>query len=752
MLKQYVVLAHGPQRRNFTMEKLMTIEQALPGCLLASPVDMPTFPSRHLMLKTNTVSDKPIFFSLSDTSSTLSSGQIGAGNSHRSFFPADQRDPVTLEFVTEPPAMVSITFRLDIVAQQSNKRAAERDRMFDHRELEEAYRNHFAEVAHTSQEMKVFHFQGNLLKLNIDAVNVKGDQDGVSGVLVATPRAGMATATRLVFISDNPKIILTNAPQREAFDSKVSMTGYNLGIGGLDDILDTIRRHALTTRMLPTSVIKKFGIQHSRGIILHGPPGTGKTLIARVISQYIKAHDVKIVNGPDLLSKYVGESEKNVRQLFEPAIEDQKTYGEDARLHVVIFDEFDALAKSRSSGSSDSTGVGANIVNQLLTMLDGVGQLNNILIIAMTNRIDLLDTAMLRPGRFDIQVEIPLPDEAGRMEILRIHLRPYVESGGLAPDVDIARLAALTENFSGAELASLVRRGFTNASERLFTPASEEGGAAVFDPASLDGFAITQADLLRGLAGIASTFGRDDRLQLYRTPGFVDLPLGDGTFFGEHFAQRIRRLLGTPGGATVPLLLHGDAEGVGCTTTAVHHALQSAVKFVRIIDPTSPTLQNTSEKLAAITNTLLDAYRSPVSIVIISKLELLLEYSRPEGCAPVYSNPVLVRLRSAMRAVPPNGHKVMLLCTSNDGDFLRTMKLREAFREAFCVPRVSRALLEDRSRFERLFEGYLGGVPSDQRSKVHHAVVEASERARSDSISMMYLVEMISEFRLADQE
>lgn len=154
--------------------------------------------------------------------------------------------------------------------------------------------------------------------------------------------------------------------------------------------------------------------------MLFGPPGTGKTLIARQIGQMLNAKEPKIVNGPEILNKFVGASEENIRKLFKDAEVEYKARGDDSELHIIIFDEIDAICKQRGS-KNDGTGVGDSIVNQLLSKLDGVEQLNNILVIGMTNRLDMIDEALIRPGRLEVHMEIGLPDEKGRLQIFKIH-------------------------------------------------------------------------------------------------------------------------------------------------------------------------------------------------------------------------------------------------------------------------------------------------------------------------------------------
>nr|GMC55521.1 Vesicle-fusing ATPase [Ipomoea batatas] len=148
------------------------------------------------------------------------------------------------------------------------------------------------------------------------------------------------------------------------------------------------------------------------------------------------------LEGPEVLSKFVGETEKNVRDLFADAEQDQRTKGDQSELHVIIFYEIDAICKSRGS-TRDGTGVHDSIVNQLLTKIDGVESLNNVLLIGMTNRKDLIDEALLRPGRLEVQVEINLPDENGRFQILQIHTNKMKENSFLAPDVNLPELGML---------------------------------------------------------------------------------------------------------------------------------------------------------------------------------------------------------------------------------------------------------------------------------------------------------------------
>jgi len=174
-----------------------------------------------------------------------------------------------------------------------------------------------------------------------------------------------------------------------------------MGIGGLDKEFNAIFRRAFASRVFPPELVEQLGCKHVKGILLYGPPGTGKTLMARQIGKMLNAKEPKIVNGPEILDKYVGQSEANIRLLFADAEEEEKKLGPNSGLHIIIFDEIDAICKSRGSVGG-GTGVHDTVVNQLLSKIDGVEQLNNILVIGMTNRRDMIDEALLRPGRMEV--------------------------------------------------------------------------------------------------------------------------------------------------------------------------------------------------------------------------------------------------------------------------------------------------------------------------------------------------------------
>lgn len=233
-----------------------------------------------------------------------------------------------------------------------------------------------------------------------------------------------------------------------------------LGIGGLDNQFNEIIKRIFTTR-IAKEFTKDLNISHVKGLVLYGPAGCGKTLIARKLSEIVNSKKVKIVNGPELLDSYIGNSEKNVRELFADAKYDYELYGQDAELHTIIIDEMDSLFRRR--GSSNNT-TSDNIVNQFLTELDGVNEIKNILVIGMTNRIDLIDPAVMRTGRLEVKLEIKLPDEKGREEILRIKIDNLIKTNKIEQNAIeyIPELAKKTVGFSGSDLEGLIKDAISN--------------------------------------------------------------------------------------------------------------------------------------------------------------------------------------------------------------------------------------------------------------------------------------------------
>ncbi len=213
-------------------------------------------------------------------------------------------------------------------------------------------------------------------------------------------------------------------------------------IGGLENVKQQLRE-AVEWPMKNPKVFEEMGIEPPKGILLFGPPGTGKTLLAKAVATESGANFIA-VRGPEILSKWVGESEKAIRQIFRRARQVAPA--------IIFFDEIDSIAPARGY-RHDTSGVTDRIVNQLLTELDGIEPLRRVVVIAATNRPDIVDPALLRPGRFDRLIYVPPPDFKARLEIFKVHTRKMP----LADDVNLEELAKMTEGYTGADIAAVCR-------------------------------------------------------------------------------------------------------------------------------------------------------------------------------------------------------------------------------------------------------------------------------------------------------
>ena len=251
-------------------------------------------------------------------------------------------------------------------------------------------------------------------------------------------------------------------------------------VGGLDKLKEELRE-AIEWPLKHKEAFEYAKVKPPKGVLLHGPPGTGKTLIAKAVAKTTESNFISI-KGPELLSKWVGESEKGVREIFRKA--------RMAAPCIIFFDEIDALVPKRGSGGSDSH-VTENVVSQILTEIDGLEELNNVLIIGATNRLDIVDPALLRPGRFDRIIEVPNPDVVGIEMIFKIHTKDRP----LAKDTDLKKLAEESKGFSGAEIEDVCNRAALSGVKR-FVENKEK------DVKSIE---ITQKDLDDAIAEIKKT-------------------------------------------------------------------------------------------------------------------------------------------------------------------------------------------------------------------------------------------------------
>lgn len=348
----------------------------------------------------------------------------------------------------------------------------------------------------------------------------------------------------------------------EDADDIVGSVSYD-DIGGLDSELKDIRQMVELPLQEP-EVFTSLNIDPPKGVLMEGPPGTGKTLIAKAISNEVNARFIKI-NGPEIMSKYAGESEERLRKIFEDARKDGPA--------IIFFDEIDSLGGERD-GESD---VENRLVAQLLSLMDGVGTDDDVIVLGATNRVDTLDPALRRSGRFDRELHIGVPNEEAREEILDIH----VGDMPLADDVDLPTVASQTSGFVGADLAALSREAaLETLQEAIF-----DGTEIVQTDNMTEGLEVSMREFnramsriepsaLRQVAATQPTVDYDDvgglTEQKKRLREIVEWPLEYTQLFSE-----------TNTDSPTGVLIHGS-EGLGKTLLARALAGETGINFIKV--------------------------------------------------------------------------------------------------------------------------------------------------------------------------
>ncbi len=341
-------------------------------------------------------------------------------------------------------------------------------------------------------------------------------------------------------------------------------------IGGLDAQLRRIREMIEIPLKFPEAFVH-FGVEPPKGVLLYGPPGTGKTVIAKAVANESDAWFTSI-SGPEIIGKYYGESEERLRAVFEEAQQNAPA--------IIFIDEVDAIAPKREEMGGEKQ-VERRVVAQLLTLMDGLSSRGQVVVIAATNIPNTLDPALRRPGRFDREIAIPIPDRNGRLEILRIHTRGMP----LADGVDLGRLADVTHGFVGADLQALARESAMMALRRLLPSADMRGWAA---DVGFEDMKITMADFLAALREIEASAIREV---------FVEVPdttwndVGGMKEIKEQLIEAVqwplkRNELFRRWGVSPPrgIMIHGR-PGTGKTLLVKALAHESGVNFISVKGP-----------------------------------------------------------------------------------------------------------------------------------------------------------------------
>ncbi|KAI7877416.1 AAA-domain-containing protein [Lichtheimia hyalospora FSU 10163] len=667
-----------------TIERSPTDGYALSNVVAIAPGQID--PREHYLL----VNNHYIFTARQDN--TMQRGVLGTSAMQRRWAQFSLNEEVSVKPYNPFATGADIYLAMLKVEVGFLRKSAQNTDDFDTEKMSEAFSNNFHNQIFSVGQLLVFEFQGVNLSCKIADMEVveletlkkqgKGEIDVHAEANSRATCGVLMRQTMIQFTKSSESTIRLKGAKKSSKAQQIIKADFkfeDLGIGGLDKEFNAIFRRAFASRIFPPSIVEKLGVQHVKGLLLYGPPGTGKTLIARQIGKMLNAQEPKVVSGPEVLSKFVGQSEENVRKLFADAEAEYKSKGEESNLHIIIFDELDAICKQRGS-RGDSTGVGDSVVNQLLAKMDGVDQLNNILIIGMTNRKDMIDEALLRPGRLEVHMEIGLPDENGRLQILKIHTSKMRDNDILDSDVSLDELANLTKNYSGAELSGVVKA----ASSYAFSRHTKVGTVAGVAP-DVENMKVNMDDFLAALQEVPPAFGVSETelqqcVQNHIIPfgPHIEQILADGKLFVDQVRQSSR----TP---VVSVLLHGPA-GSGKTALAATVALESEFPFIKLISPETMVGMTESAKISEIHKVFNDSYKSPFSVIVIDNIERLVDWV-PIG--PRFSNAVLQALLVLIKKKPPKDRRLLILGTTTERRVLDQMDMADAFNSEIYVPTIT---------------------------------------------------------------
>ncbi|MEK6898117.1 MAG: CDC48 family AAA ATPase [Nanoarchaeota archaeon] len=371
-----------------------------------------------------------------------------------------------------------------------------------------------------------------------------------------------------VIITENTEVVL-NPKAVEVSEEKIPEINYE-DIGGLSEEIKKIREMVEIPLKHP-EIFERLGIEPPKGVLLHGPPGTGKTLLAKAVATETDANFI-LLNGPEIMSKYYGESEKKIRDIFEDAEKTSPT--------IIFIDEIDAIAPKREETMGE---VERRIVSQLLTMMDGLKARGKVVVIGATNRVNSIDPALRRPGRFDREIAINAPDKNGRLTILKIHTRGMP----LTKDVNLEELASLTPGFVGADLQALTKEAAMNVLRKHF-PKMNLDGEEQIPQEILEKMVVKQEDFMSALKIVRPSALRE---VLVETPNVdwsdvgglesVRQELREAVEWPMKYSESFERIgIRAPKG----ILLYGP-PGTGKTLIAKAVAKESEANFIQVKGP-----------------------------------------------------------------------------------------------------------------------------------------------------------------------
>jgi vesicle-fusing ATPase len=514
--------------------------------------------------------------------------------------------------------------------------------------------------------------RGTTFKMHIQTMNGK-DKDHN---LITIKRGQFnIKSTKIQFVSDTTFRVIIGDEDHIAFKlNQIDMT--ELGLGGIDSQFEEIMRTVFASRLMKPELFEKYGIRHKKGLILYGPSGTGKTKFARVIGKILNTREPKIVNGPEILDKYVGQSEANVRSLFADAEEEWQEKGIHSGLHLIIFDEIDALCRKRREIAHETNNVANNVVNQLLSMIDGINSLENLLVIGLTNRFDLLDEAMLRPGRFGVHIELGLPDLRGREQIFKIHTKGLLANNMLDSNIDVTSLAKATRNFTGAEIENVVQNACSYAIMRKVN-------VQCLSENTVQVTKVTINDFEKALKESKPAFGVNE---VHSPENLLIYNNNYATVINE-LESSIEQLKHHRYDRLMSVLLEGP-RGSGKTALASHIASKSGFPFVKwLTSEKLISLAHDVNKASFVTQLFNDSYRSGEAVILLDNIEALVNFI---AIGPHYSHILVNTISTLLTAQPPNS-KLFIIGTTSSIEVLNNLGLSRLFNNIISMPLITSA-------------------------------------------------------------
>ncbi len=462
-------------------------------------------------------------------------------------------------------------------------------------------------------------------------------------------------------------------------------------IGGLTEEIKKVREMVELPLKHP-EIFEKLGIEAPKGVLLHGPPGTGKTLLAKAVASETNAHFI-LINGPEVISKFYGESEANLRKKFEEAEENAPS--------IIFFDEIDAIATKREETRGD---VEKRVVAQLLGLMDGLKNRGKVIVIAATNMPNLLDAALRRPGRFDREIEIGVPDKEGRLEILKIHTRNMP----LEKTVSLKDIAKVTHGFVGADLNSLAKEAAMIVLRRVLPDLKvkgiEEGQPIPKD--ILEKLIVRQRDFIDALKVVRPSAMREVFVE---TPDVSWTDIGGLEEVKEKLKEAVEWPLKQPEvfkrmGIRPPrgILLYGP-PGAGKTLLAKAVAKESEANFILINGP-SMLSKWVGESEKAVREIFRKARQTAPTILFFDEIDALVPKRHSDSDSKV-SERIVNQMLTEMDGLE-SLNDVVVIAATNRPDIVDPALLRQGrFDRIILTP------VPDESGRERTFEIYLAKMP-----------------------------------------